>query len=165
MLCLSGNSPCLNGGACTDGVGSYTCACAAEFCGPTCADPAQSNGQCPCADDPAWVTNDQEAFTCSAFNDNRQYCSQAADAAGVTASEACPIACQSPCALTYDDCCELSPLSPSVHALFIRVSHSLPGGVLTLITNLHASLYSIIIHSLSVLSHVSRSLLPLSCSP
>ena len=134
---LAGNDPCINGGACTDGIGKYTCACATGFCGPTCADPAQSNGQCPCADDPAWVDadvlvdtvsghtlrhpDDQDAFTCSVFNvpDNRQYCSGYADAAGVTPSEACPVSCQSPCALTYDDCCELSP----PHLTFRAASH------------------------------------------
>ena len=80
MLCLSGNSPCLNGGACTDGIGSYTCACAARFCGPTCADPEQNgaNGpQCPCVDDPAWV--DQYGRMCSYYGSHQSYCSQQCD--------------------------------------------------------------------------------------
>ena len=29
--------PCLNGGACTDGVDSFSCACAAGYSGATCA--------------------------------------------------------------------------------------------------------------------------------
>ena len=129
MFCLSGNSPCLNGGACTDSIGSYTCACPAGFCGPTCADPAQRNGQCPCADDPAWV-NDRDPLyraACSRFAARPDvYCSRAAnpdglaDAAGVTAAEACPVSCQSGCALTYDDCCELLALPIMFHVPVCR---------------------------------------------
>ena len=124
MLCLSGNSPCLNGGACTDGIGSFTCACAAGFCGLTCADPldaSQNGGQCPCEDDPAWEVDPCEddgdtcMVTCISFSrmQNRdhagvmQACSQLTDAAGVTAQDACPNSCQNGCALTYDDCCAL----------------------------------------------------------
>jgi hypothetical protein len=124
MLCLSGNSPCLNGGACTDGIGQYTCACAAGFCGPTCADPAQPNGQCPCADDPAWTDVMVTGGPCSSFATDRDYywyyCSRGADAAGVTAAVACPVSCQSGCALTYDDCCELPP-SPPISFMFLSV--------------------------------------------
>ena len=165
MLCSSGNSPCENGGTCTDGVGSYTCTCATGFCGPTCADPAQPNGQCPCADDPAWVTNDQfpHGDPCSFFDnpDNRPYCSQVVDAAGVTASEACPVSCQSPCTLTYDDCCELPAhlLSPCCLILYISLILLL---VLSVLLR-RVSKFSLIspsfsLTSLSFLSHVSPSI-------
>ena len=30
------DSPCLNGGACTDGLGTFTCACPAHYRGPAC---------------------------------------------------------------------------------------------------------------------------------
>ena len=162
---VAGNNPCSNGGTCTDGVGSYTCACPAGFCGPACADPldrSQNGGQCPCADDPAWVTNDQHGDPCSFFDnpDNRPYCSQVADAAGVTASEACPVSCQSPCTLTYDDCCELSPhLTLRASYVSLTLSQAAFHQQPPCRPLLHH------IHSLSVLSHVSRCLLLLSCSP
>ena len=101
-------NPCLSGGVCTDGIGSYTCDCATGFCGPTCADPwdrSQNGPQCPCEDDPAWVDT-RYGQTCDGG------CPSGVDAAGVTAAEACPVACQSGCSLTYDDCCESSASSP-----------------------------------------------------
>ena len=112
LILLAGNRPCRNGGVCTDGIGSYTCACPAGFCGLTCVDQAQNgaNGpQCPCVDDPVWVSS-QNGKTCADFVGHvSDWCSSswAADAVGFTAGEACPVACQSGCLLTYDDCCEL----------------------------------------------------------
>ena len=115
---LAGNSPCLVNEVCTDGIGSFTCECAPGFCGPTCAgppDPSQNAGQC-CEDNPTWV-DARYGYTCSELptatlhwsrSHFESYCSQSADAAGVTAADACPVACQSGCALTFDDCCELS---------------------------------------------------------
>ena len=105
-------NPCLNGGVCTDGIGRPICECPAGFCGQTCADPldaSQNGGQC-CEDDPAWAA-DWSSDLCSVFDvpTMRQYCtdSRAVNAAGVTAADACPVSCQSGCAITYDDCCEL----------------------------------------------------------
>ena len=68
----------------------------------------------PCEDDPAWV-DAQYGHTCTYMTTNQDRCDgqsndrHYADAAGVTAAEACPVACQSGCALTYNDCCALSP--------------------------------------------------------
>ena len=157
MLCLSGNSPCLNGGACTDGIGQYTCACAAGFCGPTCADPAQPNGQCPCADDPSWTDVMQSRGPCSSFATDREYyCSHGADAAGVTAAVACPVSCQSGCALTYDDCCEISHtcFHQALRQSVPKQTASPPKSALRLC---HASKFSLNSPSFSIfLSHFSH---------
>eukprot|EP01043_Picozoa_sp_COSAG02_P000911 COSAG02_NODE_18_length_54986_cov_345.599322_45_plen_238_part_00 len=60
----------------------------------------------PCEDDPAWTDVMVGRGPCSSFATDREYyCSWGADAAGVTAAVACPVSCQSGCALTYDDCC------------------------------------------------------------
>jgi hypothetical protein len=118
---FSGDNPCLNGGACTDGIGRPICTCATGFCGPTCADPldvSQNGGQC-CVDDPDWSamsSGGQEGGPpCSFFVGHESFCSddRAVNAAGVTALEACPVSCGSGCLLTHDDCCELSHQSSS----------------------------------------------------
>ena len=107
MAC-TGNNPCLNGGTCTDGIGSFICDCAGTgYYGLTC----EVSQAIPCVDDPVWVSS-LNGMTCADFVDDiEDLCSSswAADAAGVTAEETCPVSCQSGCALTYDDCCELSP--------------------------------------------------------
>ena len=169
MLCLSGNSPCLNGGACTDGIGSYTCACAGTgFYGLTCEIPMST----PCEDDPAWTDVMVTGGACSSLTADREYsslmperllyyCSRGADAAGVTAAEACPILCESGCALTYDDCCELPAhlLSPCCLILYISLILLL---VLSVLLR-RVSKFSLIspsfsLTSLSLLSHVSPSI-------
>ena len=124
---FTGDSPCLNGGVCTDGIGSFTCDCAGTgFCGPTCVNPldaSQNGGQCPCEDDLTWtgverpgsfgvhITVVTPGGPCSSFMGHgiTDYRHGAANAAGVTAADACPIVCRSGCLLTFDDCCELSP--------------------------------------------------------
>ena len=99
----------------------------------TCADPAQdlqsqNGGQCPCEDDPAWA--DQYGRTCSSIASDDYYrsqCSHYADEAGVSAVDACPVSCQNGCALTYDDCCELSPalaVIPMFTPACIHISHN-----------------------------------------
>ena len=35
--------PCLNGGTCTNGVGSYSCECTSHFTGETCGDEVEGN--------------------------------------------------------------------------------------------------------------------------
>lgn len=40
-----GNSPCLNGGTCTDGVSYFSCDCPVGFCGTTCDSPASDPTQ------------------------------------------------------------------------------------------------------------------------
>jgi hypothetical protein len=37
------------------------------------------------------------------------------NAVGITAADACPFACQTGCALSYDDCCEWTPSPPFMH--------------------------------------------------
>ena len=118
------DEPCQNGGVCTDGLGGFSCECPPGFVAPTCELPCvdppcphdsvseclswhatarSSTTQChdECADDPAWISQ-QYSAGCAEV-ENGLSCS-AADASGVTAAEACPIACQSGCALTFDDC-------------------------------------------------------------
>ena len=40
--------PCLNGGTCTNGVGSYSCECTPHFTGETCEEEVE--GKCPIVD-------------------------------------------------------------------------------------------------------------------
>ena len=123
---FAGDNPCPGGQTCHDGIGTFTC-CSA--------DPSQNRGQC-CMDDPAWssTTPGLEHLTCPYFHARVEghpryfvYCSQAANAAGVTAAEACPNACQSGCAVTYDDCCAFTCISPitKMHASFCHLQYLL----------------------------------------
>ena len=139
-------NPCLNGGVCTDGIGSFTCGCAPGFCGPTCADPSdpsQNGGRC-CEDDQTWVDAhdpDGGGYPCSTFLAYPSECPNYADAAGVTAAVACPVSCQSGCALTYDDCCALLTINhcfcPHVCGLRCRYIVSLFSDCLTLTLHWH----------------------------
>ena len=131
----------------------------------TCADPAQdlqsqNGGQCPCEDDPAWA--DQYGRTCSSIASDDYYrsqCSHYADEAGVTAAVACPVSCQSDCALTFDNCCELPAhlLSP---CWLIHLSHSSLSSVTCLLISVSLLLHSshLLTSSCSV-SHTSPTLL------
>ena len=105
------DSPCLNGGVCTDGIGTFTCDCTnTGFCGRTCADPAfavqaQHGGQCPCEDDVTWAGcrnppcqqggySSSQPVGCDAMTARGGYpCDAYRDAHGVTATQACTVAC------------------------------------------------------------------------
>ena len=66
----------------------------------------------PCEDNPAWV-DAQYGRACSYMAAHQDQCDQYANAVGITAASACPVSCESGCALTYDDCCELLPAMTS----------------------------------------------------
>ena len=66
----------------------------------------------PCEDDQAWrASAGRHRLTCVSLVGNPDYCTEP-DAAGVSAADACPIACQSGCylaLLAFDDCCASLP--------------------------------------------------------
>lgn len=55
--------PCLNGGSCQDGVGSFSCSCLTGFAGPTCALDVDECLSSPCG--PGTCTDHVASFTCT----------------------------------------------------------------------------------------------------
>ncbi len=56
-------APCENGGACTDGVASYTCACPADFTGATCETNVDECASAPC-ENGGVCTDGVASYTC-----------------------------------------------------------------------------------------------------
>ena len=104
----------MNGGTCTDGIGTFSCDCTnTGFCGTTCADAAfavqtQHGGQCPCEDDATWVYSSSSVYNragghqigCDALTlegyvgrYDVKSCDQLTGTDGVAASRACKVAC------------------------------------------------------------------------
>jgi len=62
---LCSDSPCLNGGTCTDGIGFFTCECAAGFTGEHCQSivtPCESN---PCQNGGTCLTLSTDSYSCA----------------------------------------------------------------------------------------------------
>ena len=55
--------PCLNGGSCQDGVGSFSCSCLPGFAGPRCARDVDECLSSPCG--PGTCTDHVASFTCT----------------------------------------------------------------------------------------------------
>jgi Notch-like protein len=55
--------PCLNGGSCQDGVGSFSCSCLPGFAGPRCARDVDECLSNPCG--PGTCTDHLASFTCT----------------------------------------------------------------------------------------------------
>lgn len=110
----TGNDPCLNGAACVDLIGTFGCTCTEGYYGRICSNLGLPPRPSPCEDSATFShvvdmgIDGATRFNCANIETRYDYWTDDT-ATNMTAREACPVATQSGCAPTYDDCCTLEP--------------------------------------------------------